>query len=650
MAATADMTALPLALSLNNIQTFNIASTGVVTVDLSDFTSFTTVIASSTGADLDLTSDSATTFNATVFADNETIEVDGAAATTVSLRNRGADAGIYTVTAPVLQTLNITGYADALGDTITVTAADSTSLTVNLTDSTDVNLVDGGAGTIETLTLNLSGDEQDIALDFAAATALNISGSGDATITDTDLAAVETLTITGSADLTTDATWGALATITASAATGNLDLTVGAETETVTTGSGDDSLAYAVALAAGTSVNLGAGDNTFTFTNANVSTVSVNGGTGAADTVVVSGELGTLLSAISARALTGFEVLGLDANSTGTATMSRLSTVSSINVLANLGAPITLAAVAAGTTLAYTAAQGAADAITYTLADATGETDELTITLGEADLDGAEFGELNADGIETINIVSTGDATAGQDNLYDITSSDAAETLVITGAQDLTLTVGDNTLTLVDGSAATGDLDLSAVGVDVAGAEIIGGSGDDALTGDVGDDTLVGNAGNDTLVGAGGSDVFTGGAGANIFDISTFVIGTDEAQFTTFQFGTTTDANDQLRISESDFDAYDNTDADVIMTVAAANGLAVIDAATLGFNAIIVDTEANLATLNITGTTGSVLVYASDTGDFGAALDTAGVTGITLVGSVDTSTGTAVASNFIILA
>ena len=52
-----------------------------------------------------------------------------------------------------------------------------------------------------------------------------------------------------------------------------------------------------------------------------------------------------------------------------------------------------------------------------------------------------------------------------------------------------------------------------------AGADVIGGSGDDWLSGGAGDDTLIGLAGDDTLVGMGGDDRLDGGEGADLYVI-----------------------------------------------------------------------------------------------------------------------------------
>lgn len=651
IAATGALTALPAALTLTNIQTANVQGVDDITADFSPFTSFRTMIASSTGGSIDLTSDTATRFAADIYTAAETITLEGAAATNVALNLHGVDAGNVAITADVLQTLDVANLAEAGASTLTVTAADSVALTVNMSGSTGVNLVDGGAGTIETLSLVSSGTTaQEVALDFAAATTVNVAGAGDLTITETDLDAVTDLNIVGSLDVTANVTgWTAIDTIAAADATGDLTLTADVTVTSLETGSGNDAVSYTTALASGTTVDLGDGDDVFTFVAVNPSTASVSAGLGN-DTLVANGTLSALLTTISARTFSGFENLGLGASSTGTVTMSRLASVNNVDVLGNFTDPVVLSAVAAGTTLNYAVNVDAADTITYTLANATGTSDAVTVTLDDQGTSGGQFGELSADSIETINLVSTGDGTAtATDNVYAIVDSNAATTLNISGDQDLDLAVTDATLTTVDGSDATGNLSLESVAVSTAGATIIGGTGNDALVGNTGADTLVGNAGNDVLVGAGGDDTFSGGAGANTFNIATYTIGTDETSFTTFQFGATANANDTLVIDNADFAAYLNTSsALVVIDAATADALHDLNSATINY--VVVDTQANLEALDLTGTTGNALAYASDIAEFWAITDdTAGGVTVTLVGVVGDATGTVVAQNFTVV-
>lgn len=101
----------------------------------------------------------------------------------------------------------------------------------------------------------------------------------------------------------------------------------------------------------------------------------------------------------------------------------------------------------------------------------------------------------------------------------------SVETVTITGEQDLTIIDLPTGATLVDGSAASGDLYLVFHGEEAV--EMLGGTGDDVLIGGSADDRMEGGEGNDTLIGRGGADTFVGGGG-----IDTFVIETDEVSDT----------------------------------------------------------------------------------------------------------------------
>ena len=100
-----------------------------------------------------------------------------------------------------------------------------------------------------------------------------------------------------------------------------------------------------------------------------------------------------------------------------------------------------------------------------------------------------------------------------------VVSADAAKTVNVSGAGDLTLDTTSSVLTKVDANAMTGDLFYIADGA-TAGTEVIAGSGNDTLRASGENDVLKGNAGDDTFY-AGDLTTVYGGAGADKFYFAT---------------------------------------------------------------------------------------------------------------------------------
>jgi hypothetical protein len=128
-----------------------------------------------------------------------------------------------------------------------------------------------------------------------------------------------------------------------------------------------------------------------------------------------------------------------------------------------------------------------------------GDDDTINVTLndvGAAKTDSAAEKQLDlvsAD-IENLEVVA-----AGSSNFADLSIGDS-ESLKITGAADLKVTAVDTTVTEVDGSGATGDLNLNLAGA--TSNTIKTGTGDDTVTVDAltVDATIEGGAGEDVLV------------------------------------------------------------------------------------------------------------------------------------------------------
>lgn len=357
----------------------------------------------------------------------------------------------------------------------------------------------GAANTVGLVTLAAAAGNSVETFDVVADSDLTAALEGD------DFATDATLNISGAGDVDFSADDGAtFDTVAAGSATG--DLTLGANTTTakVTTGSGDDTVDITAALVDGAAIALGAGDDAITVNGGSVSAdVTVDGGDGS-DTVTLA-----VVNAGNGANFSNFEVLRVDANATLDLDLLTGSTIASL-ALAN-GANATLQNVELSQSLSVI--ENGATSATLEFDDVTGADDSYSISF-DAETTGTTAtptavgaGTVTVDGVEDISIAS---GSAAGVNANSITlGSDTAETVTITGDQALTLdfaagfgadTDGDE-VTAIDGSAATGDLDIDVANVtaDASGLTVTGGSGDDTLTTDGAAITLAGGAGDDTF-------------------------------------------------------------------------------------------------------------------------------------------------------
>ena len=157
-----------------------------------------------------------------------------------------------------------------------------------------------------------------------------------------------------------------------------------------------------------------------------------------------------------------------------------------------------------------------------------------------------DFGNLNIDDVETVNLASGGASTGNSIALFD---ADAATSLTVTGSSEITITSfsGSAALTNIDASGMTGAFIMGQNNGASAATLVKGGAGNDQLFGNAGNDIIEGNAGNDVITGGAGADQLTGGAGndtfnyditeaniistANANSITDFVVGSDKIQF-----------------------------------------------------------------------------------------------------------------------
>jgi Ca2+-binding RTX toxin-like protein len=323
------------------------------------------------------------------------------------------------------------------------------------------------------------------------------------------------------------ATVGTGATLTGG--TGNDVLTGAAGNDVVSGGAGDDTLA--MGSAGIDNIDGGAGADTITVTGL-TSDDSIVGGAGS-DTLVISAAIAyddsqTRTAIDDGVNISGFEVLR------GTATLSQdMAALSGIVGLQSTGGILT-ATEASG--IADFTAYGAADVSGASLdmkLATDGTADALNIHLGddEAQTNASEAG-IDATEIETAVIASLG---ADGNEISDF-EADSLTSLTITGSKNLGVSLNDSTavatipLTTVDASAFTGDTltveaDEADSGVTVTtGSEALDvrvGDGANTITGTAGDDTITTGSGADTIVSYAGDDTIEAGDGVRNDCVST---------------------------------------------------------------------------------------------------------------------------------
>ena len=421
------------------------------------------------------------TFNMATATDAVSLVLNG------GLKDTTAVAGSTTVTntlgTATKAAISSTGAANTVGQVILAGAGTSTITSLAIDAVTDL-----------TATL--------VAADYAATAALTVTGTGKVnlgTAAGFDGSSIDASANTGG--LTVAAT-AALTSFKGSAGNDILTGTGITSTATIDAGAGIDSVAA-------TLVNIG---NSAVFKNF--------------EQIELAGATGTLDAAL----LTGSTISGVtisDGLTAGFALSNLVETAAGFNVGITNSADF-------NTTLGFTAASvvGTADVLNYNFAGTTGAIAGGTIT---------------SQGIETINISSKG----GTNVTNSLTVVDnAAKSIVITGDHELTLAVGSQSavgaatasaLTSIDGSAATGVLNINTVSptaVTQSALTIKGGSAADVIT--VGTTAGAASVGATVTTGNGNDTVNVAVATAQSATAPQFTTITDFAKGDILQFGANT--------------------------------------------------------------------------------------------------------------
>ena len=404
--------------------------------------------------------------------------------TTLTTATLTSDTGNITVDGRGVNTLNLTGLVTA-AQTVTVTNTTATghALTVN------ANGVGKAAGMLTVTDANATGvtvnatGKDFVILSAAAAKSLTIGGAGALT-----LSAASTLT--------------AVTAINASAMTGNLTLTDNYAKAVVTGGAGNDTVTLAANLtaASGGSINLGAGNNVLLAGGGSIGAgVTANGGTGGINTISAA-----LVNAGNAGGISNFQVLDVSGFGSGAGngaldTSLIGSVVSGVSILAattngvatllNLGAAATVTDAVSGAsslvlshaagagTLAVTFANPAAAATTLASLTSTGDTTLSVVSGGKAGATNAITALAETDNhLTSVTVTGSNAFTLGGVNTN-------------TGAAAASATSAASSLTLIDASATTGGVNITAgasstfnnVTTKYTGLTILGGSGGDTI-------------------------------------------------------------------------------------------------------------------------------------------------------------------------
>ncbi|MDD2266038.1 DUF4214 domain-containing protein [Sulfuricurvum sp.] len=410
-------------------------------------------------------------------------------------------------------------------DTLNITLDNVTSVNndsfIDVYDMENINVVVNGASVLDYIDAYSYGDGT-----YPAVQTYTITANADLTVNTIDVTdgGVANFTITGAGNVTFD-TNGDNDGLTVDAAAMTGDLTLGAYSDNgasldtiivdVQSGSGNDTITLDTVQA---NVSTGAGNDRVDITGLDFGDAlagTLNGGEGR-DTIVIAN--GALLYAASAANISNFEVLDFTAG-IGTYDMSVEPSLKDVSANGYIAGAVTIDNAAADTKLSLDSFVDT-DAITMALADATGTTDTLGMTVSATDTntdttaDNESNAVIIATGYETINLTSNATTASVESSLGAndaLTSADYNNTvdydaanmtkLVIDGNAQATVTFTDATaLTFVDASANTAGVNVDAsTGSITGGVTFKGSAAADTYTSTANGDLIQTNAGADTV-------------------------------------------------------------------------------------------------------------------------------------------------------
>lgn len=420
------------------------------------------------------------------------------------------EAPVLTGGALAAATYTIDGQAVTLKD-INVTANSITTIG-SMTDIVQsVTLVDWtSTGTVSN-TVDISGTN---------VATLNLSGTGTGTVPNQIF-----LTNTGNAVTVLNIAGDKATNVTENAATAAAITTVA-----VINTAGAIVDASASAVAASFTFTGGAGDDTIVLADnaltALTSGTQLDGAAGTADKIAIKDNALTATEYTRINQMTGFEVLGLNADITVDA--STLITIKNFSI-DTTGLTQIVNSMATGSTVMI----NDVSPTSLTLDTGVGVTD-TSIVLGTTTGAGITVGTLVTIGITSVALVSNG---AAANVITTLTNSDNS-VFTITGDQDLTLALSAGAAlgSQIDANTFTGKGTFTGSEIAGSGDTLIGGSGIDMINGLAGADIMTGNTGADIFIFTSTAAANASGAAFGQADVITdFVIGADKLQFSTVE-------------------------------------------------------------------------------------------------------------------
>jgi hypothetical protein len=640
------------------IDTFNITTAGATpdalnNADVSNIEIFN-IRATSTGA---------TTFNAAAVAGETEVNADrGTGDLTISNMSQGVAYGLKGNSNSQLGTQSVTWDAATTSITANISGGTSPSPT------TAANAVTLAGSAVTSATINSTGAANQVGTLTLPATATSATINATTGLKSSAFSAtgLQNLTVNATGAVTTGAiTAAGLTTVTATG-TGLVDLTGAAYPGFAVT-----NLASTVTNINGSAntggVMVGSSANTTAFTGGtgndffNMGTLvyngiaKVNGGNGT-DTLAIANDTATLFTAAAKANISGFETLQVS----GTGKIFDFAGLSGItalnldagtsNVINNIGAatPVTVV--------------GDQALVTLNVANATvvtNTTDTLTLTLDKTGpalttpaISRVQVGDIKSDGLETLNIVSSGVSTNdpatnhNDDNVINSLASLSTSNvnqINVSGASDLYMVTGAiNKAININATSATGNMWIDAQG-NTSATGITTGGGVDNLFGGAAVDVFNAGAGNDFITGGLNGDTLNGGLGNDTYRF----IAADSR-------GTSLTAFDKVTVTSGDI--FDNTavtltagtyTAGTQTTTAISDGTTLMAALTQKVNAGTVALTANagyLVTITDSTSTANGTYLVIEDGTTAATVD-ATDTVIQLVGVTGTAALTAVSGD-----
>lgn len=443
-------------LKLTSVETFQITGTSnkdtVVNADASTVAKFVAVENATTTKDVTFTN----LAGGTTIALNSTVDGQAFGAVALSLKDPA-------------------GTSDILNIEVNATSGQGSEIVTSITanDIETINLSSGFVGTTAALATDIN------------------------TVTNATFGAATKMTITGDTNLTFSnaMTASKLKTVDASALTGKLVYVANAVDLDLKSGTKDDTLTFGTTLTIADKVDGGAGKDTLTATINALGTKAAPAALSIANVETISLTATTADSFIDAAGITGAEVINIgDANSAASVAVT----------LSNLASGVKIGLGGLATDKEF---KGTVD---LTLADATGAADSVTFVLADTDSDNDVAATLKvAAAVENVTIEANTDATAN-DASFTLTDVKSAKVTVTKGNATEVIALGtlSTTTTTVDASTFDGLLsvtgsasaDTMTVKKGASGNTIDLGAGNDVLTIlDLGADDAAGGTGEDTL-------------------------------------------------------------------------------------------------------------------------------------------------------